>query len=307
MNYRKIPFYGTKSATMDGLTPIVPKRIKPGFGPMFPNSSMLGDIAPTTTVIMRPQPNAPAGFPGFFAWLKAEQPALYNYAKVALPAQVTQAEGHRTGGATLSGLGLTTRPPTPRKPRVGFFGEEQANNDNGIINDRDASIFGMGAFSESGFYGEETSSNANGVKNGLDPLFSRPRYVPALSGLGDDDSSDLSTIDTSSFDLTASTPIPTVSIPDTNAETSSVGVPPSPTASTVAQIVTTLTAAAPAVLSDINSQTVFNAQLARAQAGLPPLNTAAYGIGTALTSLGSMGPVLLIALGIGAVVLLGKK
>lgn len=271
MRYRKIPFYGTKNATLEGLTPIVPKRIKPGFGPMFPNSSMLGDIAPTTTVIMRPQPNAPAGFPGFFAWLKATQPALYNYAKVALPAQVTQAEGHRTGGATLSGLGLVTRPPTPRKPRnVGFFGEEQANNANGIMNDRDPSIFGM-------------------------------------SGLGDDITDYSGGVDTSSFDLTDSTPIPTINIPDTNAETSSVGVPPSPSSSTVAQIVSTLTAAAPAVLSDINSQTVFNAQLARAQAGLPPLNTSAYGIGTTLTSLGSALPILLIGGGILLFAMMGKR
>jgi hypothetical protein len=267
MVYRKIPFQKSRGSMAlhgdEGLTPILPKRVPHGFGPQFPNSTMLGAVAPVgTTVIMRPQPNAPAGFPGFFAWLKATQPALYNYAKVALPAQVTQAEGHRTGGATLSGLGMTTRPPTKRRPRAGFFGEN------------------------------------------MDP-------TTGLRGLGDDSDIDsLATADLTDFSVGNSiinTPLPTVNIPDTNAETSSVGVPPSPSTSTVAQIVNTLTAAAPSVLNDINSQTLFNTQLARAQAGLPPLNTAAYGIGTTLSSLGSAAPILLLGGGLVLFLMLSKK
>jgi hypothetical protein len=305
------------SPLMDGLAPVTTSK---GFGPQFPNSSMLGAV--NTTVIMRPQPGAPAGFPGFFGWLKATQPAMYNYAKAALPAYVTQAEGHRTGGATLSGLGLTTRPPTPRPKRQGFWGEETASDANGIANalTMPSSYGPLGAFSASKFYGEEDAINDNGIENGLDPLFSRPSYKPAfmdrsgmgayLRGLGDDstdDTSDILTPDLSTIDTGPITvPIPTVSIPDTAAETSSIGVPPTPSAGAISQIVSTLTAAAPAVLSDINSQTVFNAQLARAQAGLPPLNTAAYGIGTTLSSLASS-PLLLLAIAGGAALLFMSK
>src|SRR5277367_2301714 len=237
MNYRKIPFMTRKGSTlMDGLAPVT---VNKGFGPQFPNSSFLGALAPpSTTVIMRPQPGAPAGFPGFFGWLKSEQPALYNYAKAALPAYVTQAEGHRTGGATLSGLGMTTRPPTPRR-RQGFYGEETASDANGVQNSLTMPSSYLGAFSASNFYGEEDSINDNGVSNGLDPLFSRPKYVPAfmdrngmgaymsayMNGLGDDpdDSSDILTPDLTTINVSPiSVPIPTVNIPDTSAETSSV-------------------------------------------------------------------------------------
>jgi hypothetical protein len=325
MRYRKIPFMSAKgSALMDGLAPVTTQK---GFGPQFPNSSMLGATPAGTTVIMRPQPGTAAGFPGFFGWLRATQPGLYNYTKAALPAYVTQAEAHRTGGATLSGLGLTTRPPVakPKRKWAGFYGEETASDSNGIQNSLTMPSSYLGAFSASGLYGEEDAVNDNGIANGLDPLFSRPKYKPAfmdrngvgmyMAGLGDD--GDDSVSDTSSIDSTdltsispqiISTPIPTVNIPDTTAETSSVGTPPTPSAGAVQAIVSTLTAAAPAVLSDINSQTIFNAQLARAQAGLPPLNTAAYGIGTTLSSLASS-PLLL--LGIGGIALLlfmgGKK
>lgn len=65
--------------------------------------------AATTTVMLRPKPGAPSGWPGFFGWLAATHPAVYNYAKVALPQRLVVAtEGHRTGGATLSGLGDNT-------------------------------------------------------------------------------------------------------------------------------------------------------------------------------------------------------
>ena len=254
MRYRKIPFYQTRNATMDGLAPVVKKIPPHAFGPMFPNSDFLGAVA-DTTVIMRPQPDAPAGFPGFFAWLKATQPAMYNYAKTALPAYVTQAEGHRTGGATLSGLGIVTRPPT--KPVLK-----------------------------------------------ITPYFNAPEF--GLGGLGDDgsDTFDVS-VDTSALANSISVPLPTVNIPDPNSETSSIGVPPSQPSNVVSQIVSTLTQAAPSILNDINSQTVFNAQLARAQAGLPPLNTASYGIGTTIA--GSALPILLIGGGLLAFMLLSKK
>jgi len=331
MRFSKIPFVSSGSL-MDGLAPIVSqspaqksmrkKRMRPGmrgYGPQYPNSSLigaynsiseskffgeesasnydgitnqtdalfrnsdrvpytldgLGDALPagsSTTVMLRPNTDSPAGFPGFFAWLKSEQPDMWNYAKVALPAYTTQAEGHRTGGATLSGLGHSTLSK--------FFGEESANNDNGIVNDSDS-------------------------------MFRNWETKPFLmSGLGDDSTDDLDTtgvIDPSLID-TISTPLPTVAIPDTSAETATTSTPPNPGPSAVAQIVSTLTAAAPSILSTVNAQTVFNAQLARAQAGLPPLNTSAYGLPSSLTALASNPMALiLIAAGIGAVVLMSKK
>src|SRR5271167_3471442 len=328
MNYRKIPFVRAGSSLMNGLAPIVSQspaqksrrtrpRLRPGayilgYGPMYPGSSMLGHISKSKffgeesgdndngivndydplfrnketmpfaldglgdalpagtsqTVMLRAQPGAPPGFPGFFAWLKSEQPAMWNYAKVALPAYVTQAEGKRTGGATLSGLGHISLSK--------FFGEESADNDNGIVND-------------------------------YDPLFRNKSTMAyqVMNGLGDDDTDSTTLIDPSSID-TISTPMPTVSIPDTSAETASVGTPPNPGASAVASIVSTLTAAAPSILADVNSQTLFNTNLARAQAGLPPLNTSAYGLTSSLSSMGSALPLLLIGGGL-LVFMLAKK
>jgi hypothetical protein len=327
MRFSKIPFVSSGNL-MDGLAPIVSqspaqktmrkKRLRPGrmlsgYGPMYPNSSMLGaynsiseskffgeesasnyngiqnqtdplfrnsdrvpytldglgDALPpgqSTTVMLRPNPGSPAGFPGFFAWLKSEQPDMWNYAKVALPAYTTQAEGLRTGGATLSGLGHSTLSR--------FFGEESANNDNGIVNDTDS-------------------------------MFRNWETKPfAMGGLGDDsDSIDLSTLSPVATDVTAITsPLSTVSVDNTNAETSDVNTPPNPGPGAVAQIVSTLTAAAPSILNTVNQQTLFNTQLARAQAGLPPLNTSAYGLPSSLTSLASGGALPLLLIGGAAVV-----
>jgi hypothetical protein len=304
MNYRKIPFY-KNTVTLDGLKPaFVPQH---GFGPQYPNSSFLGATAvpsSATTVVLRPQPNAAPGFPGFFGWLRDWHPGMYNYAKAALPAYVTQAEGHRTGGATL--LGAAAARPANRGKVItrGFFGEESADNENGIVNALDPGVRGgLGAYMAGAFFGEETAIDANGIQNGMDAsVFRKPRMrTSVMNGLGDD-SPDLS-VDTSN--ITFDTPIPTVNIPDPNAETSSVGVAPAPSAGAVANIVSTLAAAAPSILNTVNQQTLFNTQLSRAQAGLPPLNTSAYGIGSTLTA-GSMLPLLLIGGGL-AVLLAMRK
>lgn len=278
MRYQKIPF--VNSPILNGLTPMC------GYGPQYPNSSMLGATsmsrffgeeaasndnglinqtdmlfrtrsrkpyglgsmgglgAAPVKVLLRPQANTPAGFPGFFAWLKATQPAMWNYAKVALPAYQTQAEGHRTGGATLMGLGAY-----------------------------------MGA---------------------IDNWLATRDTLTQLHGLGDDttDSTPTSFVDTSTFAApTIDVPLPTVNIPDTSAETASIGTPPNPGPGAVAQIISTLAAAAPQILSTVNQQTMFNTQLSRAKAGLPPLNTAAFGLTSALSS----SAILPIGIGVAAI------
>lgn len=67
---------------------------------------LAGDPQPPT-VILRPRVGAAPGFPGFFAWLGATHPDLYNYTRTALPDIVGDIEGHRSGGMELAGLGDT--------------------------------------------------------------------------------------------------------------------------------------------------------------------------------------------------------
>jgi len=133
-------------------------------------------------------------------------------------------------------------------------------------------------------------------------------------GLGDDTSDIVDSLDTSDFSpdtlnigpIDPSAPTP-VSVSDTSVPNSNPGGTPAPSASVAGQIITTLTAAAPAILSTVNQQQVFQTQLQRAAAGLPPLNTSAYGLTTAGSVAGIPSGVLLLALGIGAVVLMAGK
>jgi hypothetical protein len=301
MNYRKIPF--VRNETLHGLAPL----LQPGFGPMYPNSSMLGALSRSgfvgeedatsatngiindndplfwrrtrrgpaigpkrglsgggqsesgfvmeesasggngitndsdyvfarnrglgaTTVMLRPQADAPPGFPGFFGWLRDAHPDVYNYAKAALPAYVTMVEGKRTGGATLSGVGC---------------------------------------------------------------------------GLGDD-TTDASAL--TSFTATADPgSLTSVSIPDASGDSATALQAPSPSVAVASQIVSTLSQAASTLIPAINQQQIFQAQLSRAQAGLPPLNTSQYGLvgsgatGVSTTALVLGGGALLLLL------LLGKK
>ena len=221
---------------LEGLAPIVARApaATSTYAPNYPGGGFLGAVPTSPTVIMRPQPNSPPGFPGFFGWLKTEHPDFYNYAVVALPQYVTMTEGKRTGGATLAGL----------------------------------------------------------------------------MGLGDDVDS-LDTVDLSDISSTAAIDpgsLATVSVSDTNVPNSTPSGTPAPSASVASQIVSTLTQAAPAILSTVNQQQVFQTQLARAAAGLPPLNTSAYGLtGSGTTGISS--GALLALLGVGAIVLVmaGKK
>jgi len=65
-----------------------------------------------------------------------------------------------------------------------------------------------------------------------------------------------------------------VAISDTGESTGS----PMLTSAGAASLVSSLTQAGQAILTGVNQQNIFNTQLARAQQGLPPLNTTAYGL-----------------------------
>ena len=239
MNYRKIPF-AQRDPMARARNPSLAGMVESNYAPTYPGGGFLGADAPaalptSTTVMMRPQPNAPAGFPGFFGWLKTEHPDFYNYAVAALPSYVTFTEGHRTGGATLAGL----------------------------------------------------------------------------MGLGDDvdslDSDDVDLTDVSIGPIDPGTLTP-VAVADPTPPATNANGSPAPSASVTGQIVAALSTAAPAILSTVNQQQVFQTQLARAAAGLPPLNTSAYGLtGAGVTGLSS--GALLALLGVGALVLImsGKK
>jgi hypothetical protein len=84
---------------------------------------------------------------------------------------------------------------------------------------------------------------------------------------------------------------------------------PTLTPAGTAQLVTALTSAGQAIVTGVNNQTVFNAQLSRAEQGLPPLNTSAYGLtGSGITSaLTDPTTLLMIAGGIGLLVFLSSK
>lgn len=222
MQFKKFPFVDPVSRARN--------PVLSGYSTMYPGGGFLGDTAAPvaaspsqTTIIMRAQPNAPPGWPGFFGWLKSEHPDFYNYAVAALPQAITMTEGHRTGGATLG----------------------------------------------------------------------------RLMGLGDDDGIDYdASIDPGS--------IPTVSIADAGVGTS--GGIPQASPSTAAQIISTLTAAAPSILNTVNQQQIFQTQLSRAAAGLPPLNTSQYGLtGSGITGLSSTALLALLGGGALLLVLASKK
>jgi hypothetical protein len=112
-----------------------------------------------------------------------------------------------------------------------------------------------------------------------------------------------SLIDTS-FDTGSVAAPATVAIADTGETSGS----PVMSSNGTAQLVTSLTAAGQAIVQGVNNQTIFNAQLARAEAGLPPLNTSAYGIGSTISSaLSDPTTLLLIAGGVGLLIYLSSR
>ena len=74
------------------------------------------------------------------------------------------------------------------------------------------------------------------------------------------------------------------------ANTGETSAAPTPTSSGAAQLVSALVSAGSAVLTDVNQQTLFNTNLARAAAGLPPLT----GTGAAITGVATSSTTMLL-------------
>jgi hypothetical protein len=154
---------------------------------------------------------------------------------------------------------------------------------------------------------------------------------PSFQGLGqfEDDSGDVS-VDTSGStpDLSASIDdtviqaptaasslmAPTVTFPpDSPVTAATTTATPTATASAIASIIGSVTGAAVAVNNMNNQNTVLQTQLARAQAGLPPLNVSpsllGLPAGTSTTITGSLSPTFMLFLlgGLALVVFGGRK
>jgi hypothetical protein len=99
MQYRKIPFVSLK-----------------GYEAQFPNGGYLGGLPVEKVLVFRPQKNASPGWRGFFAWVAATHPKLYDYARVSFPDYVGDIEGTRSGAAHLAGLGADPTSPIPSVP-----------------------------------------------------------------------------------------------------------------------------------------------------------------------------------------------
>jgi hypothetical protein len=280
MKYRTIPFANRKrprtrrtvspaiprGSIMNGLEPMMgrgaqtfgyrgPSSGFAAYGGEYPNSSYLsGDNPNVTKVLMRADPTKAPGFPGFFQWLAEANPTAYNVVAANVPPHLlSQAKVLRTGGATLSGMGLGS-------VYKGTFADRFYKAD----------IAGLG----------DTTGNAGVIAADSAPITTS--FAPPL----------IST----SFDSGSVAAPQTVAIADTGESTSS----PSLSAAGSSQLVNSIIQAGQAVVTGVNQQTLFNTNLARAQAGLPPLT----GTGTAITGIAAdPTTLLLIGGGILAVVL----
>jgi hypothetical protein len=202
-----------------------------GYDPMQPNTGILGDVPAVSRgaprkVMFRVKEGASPGWPGFFGWLAATHPKLYDYARVALPNVVEDRQGLQSEGSLLAG----------------DYGHGYGNP---VYTDAAATVGGY---------------SANGPGN---PVYTdsvgEPGYVDAAATLGAND--DLSPVTL------------TVTRAATEGITNST---PMPTTAGNSQIVQTITQAASALLPLYQQQQILNAQLQRAQKGLPPLDTSRY-------------------------------
>ena len=122
MNYRKVPFMGLGNYNVDfagepflanrgGIAPVNANTYEAhmdhdekgrplgDYDAMFPGAGFAG--LPTRTVVLRPRKDAAPGWPGFFGWLAATHPQLYNYARVSLPNYVEDRQGISSAGSQL--------------------------------------------------------------------------------------------------------------------------------------------------------------------------------------------------------------
>lgn len=226
----------------------------------------------TTKVVLRADKTKAPGWAGFMAWLSQEHPDVYNYATAVMPQNLRlYAFNHlKTGGAQLTGTNAAAaRQAQQNRSTTG----SQANMNP--------------ASNLSGLYKRSFRDH-----RGLGDV---PGYSNYVNAPGISMSFDTGTVSTPQY----------VSVADTGESTGT----PALTSAGTAQLISALTQAGQAVLTGVNQQTIFNTQMSRAQQGLPPLNTSAYGLssGGMTTALSDPTTLLMIGGGVLALVLVMGK
>jgi len=305
MKYRTIPFVRPRRTTvssriprggiMNGLEPVLgsgPRTWGPAgpgsgfrgmgaYGGEFPNSSFLsGTAAPTSPPLVPSNGGIPVPTP----------PAANTSVLVMRP-DTTKPPGFPGFFAWLAESN-----PAAYNYAVGIIPPHLISQTK-VLRTGGATLSGLGAIYAGRPY---MTRDLNGYKEfaGLGDTTGSAGYINAPT-------TSAPLIDTT-FDA-GSVPAPaTVAIASTGETTTA----PVPTASQTAQLVSALTTAGQAIVTGVNNQTVFNAQLSRAEAGLPPLNTSAYGLtGSGLTSALTDPSTLLIigVVGVGLFLMTQKK
>ena len=136
MDFPGEPFLANKAKPADAFTMGDYDSLRPGKG-------MAG------TMVMRPRAGAAPGWPGFFGWLAATHPDMYNYARVSLPNVVEDRQGISSAG---SQLGAYLGSMLNRQPKgMGFFRKtETGQNMNGFDGYSEASETIMGGLGDFG-------------------------------------------------------------------------------------------------------------------------------------------------------------
>ena len=88
-------FLANKAPPRDAFSPLG------NYDPVYAANNFLGAIEATSTVILRPKSGSIPGWPGFFGWLAATHPQLYNQARVMLPNVVEDRQGQPAAGSQL--------------------------------------------------------------------------------------------------------------------------------------------------------------------------------------------------------------
>ena len=95
-----------------------------GYDVNSPGAGFAG-LASDTKVMLRPRAGSAPGWPGFFGWLAATNPSMYNYVRVSLPNVVEDRQGFTSAGSQLGWY----------NPR--FMNSAQGRNLNGFrVNER---------------------------------------------------------------------------------------------------------------------------------------------------------------------------
>jgi hypothetical protein len=227
----------------------------------------------TTVASVAKAPITQTGMKGFLIWLNREQPAVFNKIAPQLPKTAPKAFGNYL--------------QTQRKLRNIYLGCYQRKL-KAAATGKSAGVGGFGDYYSMPGISVYSSSLAPVSVNYSSQLTAPTNYTADLTPLSE-------SVDTGSL---SSVSIPPVAAA---ANTSSIS---SGTASAIGQIVG---AASQVYLTNQQAalqQSAVQANLARAQAGLPPLNTSLNALGVPTISTTASSGTLLLLLGVGAAVLL---